>query len=589
MATAGGLGPYTRRQLRHQSPNAVYVEYFQLREMPFSITPDPAYLYLTPRHQEALGHLLYGTGQYGGFVQLTGEVGTGKTTIVRSLLEQKLPDVDVAMIHNPRQSEQEFVHSICDELGVQYPRDNPTLKMLVDALNAHLLRAHAAGRRTVLIIDEAQNLMPSVLEQVRLLTNLETAKEKLLRIMLVGQPELSALLARPDLRQLASRITARYHLTALTPAETREYVEHRLRIAGAVRPLFSAQSLQLVHNAAHGNPRLINIICDRALMGAYALREAQVTPQVLRTAAREALGEIDGDIRAPLRWRWIELSLVIALFACLAMFAYTYWPWRDTAPPAPAVAAATSVPQPSPAAPPVMAPPAAEPAASATPEPTAAATAMLDADVHPTDLAADLGAASQPLSTVLAQMVALWGADASSIDNKNLCEALKAQALECYRSSANWTDLRLMNRPAVLTLQVGDEGQRYFLLKSLDAERAVLLTALGPLSVPLSALDPLWNGEFLLLWRRDSQAIRIDSTTRGSDVQWLYAQLVALQYLPAIESVPERMNVPMSEAVRRLQSARGLQADGVAGVRTLIELGDSRPQTPVLAATGVAP
>ncbi|MDP9142688.1 MAG: AAA family ATPase, partial [Pseudomonadota bacterium] len=331
----------------------MYVEYFQLREMPFSITPDPAYLYLTPRHQEALGHLLYGTGQYGGFVQLTGEVGTGKTTIVRSLLEQKLPDVDVAMIHNPRQSEQEFVHSICDELGVQYPRDNPTLKMLVDALNAHLLRAHAAGRRTVLIIDEAQNLMPSVLEQVRLLTNLETAKEKLLRIMLVGQPELSALLARPDLRQLASRITARYHLTALTPAETREYVEHRLRIAGAARPLFSAQSLQLVHNAARGNPRLINIICDRALMGAYALREAQVTPQVLRTAAREALGEADGgDIRAPLRWRWIELSLVIALFACLAMFAYTYWPWRDTVP-VPAVA--TNTPQPTPAAAPVAA------------------------------------------------------------------------------------------------------------------------------------------------------------------------------------------------------------------------------------------
>jgi len=563
----------------------VYVEYFQLREMPFSITPDPAYLYLTPRHQEALGHLLYGTGQYGGFVQLTGEVGTGKTTIVRSLLEQKLPDVDVAMIHNPRQSEQEFVHSICDELGVQYPRDNPTLKMLVDALNAHLLRAHAAGRRTVLIIDEAQNLMPSVLEQVRLLTNLETAKEKLLRIMLVGQPELSALLARPDLRQLASRITARYHLTALTPAETREYVEHRLRIAGAARPLFSAQSLQLVHNAARGNPRLINIICDRALMGAYALREAQVTPQVLRTAAREALGETEGgDIRAPLRWRWIELSLVIALFACLAMFAYTYWPWRDTAPVAVALVA-TSVPQPTPTVAPVATPPAAEPAAMASPEPAAATAAMLEADIHPTDLAADLGAAAQPLSTVLAQMVTLWGADASRIDNKNLCEALKAQTLECYRSSASWNDLRLMNRPAVLTLQVGDEGQRYFLLKSLDAERAVLLTALGPLSIPLTALDPLWNGEFLLLWRRDSQSIRIDSTTRGSDVQWLYAQLVALQYLPAVESAPERMNVPIGEAVRRLQSARGLQADGVAGVRTLIELGDSRPDTPTLTAT----
>src|SRR5689334_8058805 len=202
----------------------MYTTYFGLREMPFSITPDPAYLYLSPRHQEALGHLLYGTGQYGGFVQLTGEVGTGKTTVVRTLLEQKLEGVDVAMIHNPRQSELEFVQSICDELRVEYDRSNLSLKTLVDGLNAHLLRNHAAGRRTVLIIDEAQNLSPDVLEQVRLLTNLETAKQKLLRIMLVGQPELGELLARPDLRQLASRITARYHLTPLEEDETSEYI-----------------------------------------------------------------------------------------------------------------------------------------------------------------------------------------------------------------------------------------------------------------------------------------------------------------------------------------------------------------------------
>jgi len=164
----------------------VYAQFFNLREMPFTITPDPSYLYLSPRHQEALGHLLYGTGQYGGFVQLTGEVGTGKTTVVRTLLEQKLTDVDVAMIHNPSQNELQFVQSICDELGVVYDAATLTLKTLVDALNVHLLAVHAAGRRTVLIIDEAQNLPRDVLEQVRLLTNLETHKEKLLRIMLDG-------------------------------------------------------------------------------------------------------------------------------------------------------------------------------------------------------------------------------------------------------------------------------------------------------------------------------------------------------------------------------------------------------------------
>src|SRR3546814_558109 len=231
----------------------MYIEFFQLKEMPFSITPDPAYLYMSPRHQEALGHLLYGTGQYGGFVQLTGEVGTGKTTIVRTLLEQKLDKVDVAFIHNPRQNEQEFVQTICDELGVSYARDDRSLKTLIDALNEHLLQAHAEGRRTVLIIDEAQNLERGVLEQVRLLTNLETAKEKLLRIMLIGQPELSALLARPDLRQLASRITARFHLTPLGARETVEYIEHRLRVAGAHGEIFTPAAIADVHRYTKGD------------------------------------------------------------------------------------------------------------------------------------------------------------------------------------------------------------------------------------------------------------------------------------------------------------------------------------------------
>src|SRR5689334_9852560 len=261
--------------------------------MPFSITPDPAYLYMSPRHQEALGHLLYGTGQYGGFVQLTGEVGTGKTTVVRALLAQKLEHVDVAVILNPRQNEQEFVASICDELHVKYPKKATSIKTLVDALNEHLLASHARGRRTVLVIDEAQNLQPEVLEQVRLLTNLETDKEKLLRIMLVGQPELAALLARPDLRQLAQRITARYHLTPLEPGEAGEYVGHRLRIAGGSPDLFTPRAIATVHELARGVPRLINILCDRALLGAYATGNRQVTPEIVQRAASEVSGQVE--------------------------------------------------------------------------------------------------------------------------------------------------------------------------------------------------------------------------------------------------------------------------------------------------------
>jgi len=272
----------------------VYAAHYNLREPPFSIAPDPAFLYMSTRHQEALGHLLYGTGQYGGFVQLTGEVGTGKTTIVRTLLAQKLANVDIAMIHNPRQSEAEFVASICDELGVVYPRDNdkaPTsIKTLVDALNEHLLKAHAEGRRTVLIIDEAQNLPQPVLEQVRLLTNLETDKEKLLRIMLIGQPELAELLGRPDLRQLASRITARFHLTPLPVVETIRYIIHRLHVAGGAADLFTEGAMRRVHHYARGIPRQINIMCDRALLGAYAKGFRTVTPAIVDQAAVEVLG-----------------------------------------------------------------------------------------------------------------------------------------------------------------------------------------------------------------------------------------------------------------------------------------------------------
>jgi general secretion pathway protein A len=295
----------------------LYASYFNLREPPFSIAPDPSFLYMSPRHQEALGHLLYGTGQYGGFVQLTGEVGTGKTTIVRTLLRERLDHVDVAIIHNPRQSELEFVQSICDELKVPYEQPPSSIKALVDALNQHLLRAHAEGQRTVLIIDEAQNLAPQVLEQVRLLTNLETDKEKLLRIMLIGQPELIELLERPELRQLASRITARYHLTPLSVVETVQYIIHRLRVAGGAADLFTDTAMRRVHRYSRGVPRRINIICDRALLGAYAKGLRHVTPELVDHAAVEVLGEPprrkwNGLVSRKPPVAWIETALAVA-------------------------------------------------------------------------------------------------------------------------------------------------------------------------------------------------------------------------------------------------------------------------------------
>ncbi|MFQ5609010.1 MAG: ExeA family protein, partial [Woeseiaceae bacterium] len=266
----------------------MYTSFFGLNEPPFSITPDPRYLFMSERHGEALAHLVYGVTESGGFMQLTGEVGTGKTTLVRTLLQNRLPDnADVAVVLNPQLSDLEFLETICEELGIADPEVSGSSKALIDALNHHLLMAHADGRRTILVVDEAQNLSRDVLEQVRLLTNLETSKQKLLQIILIGQPELRELLARTDLRQLAQRITGRFHLTPLSRDETAEYIEHRLRVAGALGEVFESGAKREIFRLSQGVPRLINVVCDRALLGAYSRESRKVNRTLVRRAAAE--------------------------------------------------------------------------------------------------------------------------------------------------------------------------------------------------------------------------------------------------------------------------------------------------------------
>ena len=293
----------------------MYTDFFGLTEKPFAITPDPRYLFMSERHGEALAHLVYGVTESGGFIQLTGEVGTGKTTLVRTLLGKVPEKADVALILNPQLTAIEFLQTICEELSIPVPPSSGSTKALVDALNEHLLAAHAKGRRTILLVDEAQNLAAEVLEEVRLLTNLETAKQKLLQIILIGQPELRELLARNDLRQLAQRVTGRYHLQPLTHDESDQYINHRLRVAGALVEIFDSAARREVYRLSGGVPRLINVICDRALLGAYSRGVRTVDNKLVREATSEVSGE-KIQTRA-LRWLYPIIGVTAAILVVL--------------------------------------------------------------------------------------------------------------------------------------------------------------------------------------------------------------------------------------------------------------------------------
>ena len=289
----------------------MYKEYFGLKEDPFSIAPDPQFLYMSDRHREALAHLIYGMKADSGFVLLTGEVGTGKTTVCRCLLGQIPENSEIAFILNPKLSVIELLATICDELEIPYPEGNFSVKIFIDRINHYLLDAHGHGKQTVLIIDEAQNLSVDVLEQIRLLTNLETDKRKLLQVIMLGQPELNIMLERSELRQLAQRVTARYHLEPLSRDEIEGYLSHRLAVAGVDRPLFPLKTVNKLYRLTGGVPRVINLLCDRALLGAYVKGENIVSLMLLTEAASEVFGKKGtGGSVGKNPWQWVLTALL---------------------------------------------------------------------------------------------------------------------------------------------------------------------------------------------------------------------------------------------------------------------------------------
>lgn len=300
----------------------MYADYFGLSEPPFSIAPDPRYLFLSRHHSEALAHLAYGAREANGFIQLTGEIGTGKTTLVRRLLGEMPEGVEIAFIFNPDVSRLGLLKGILSELGEPAAPGSVERSELAEAIYRHLLGAHARERRVVLVIDEAQRLAPEVLEEVRLLTNFETDRHKLLNVILVGQPELRETLARGDLRQLAQRVTARYHLGPLDVHETEAYIRHRLGLAGAPGRIFTAAAVHRIQRYTRGVPRLINLVCDRSLMAAYARGLREVSPSMVVVAVRELAGL---PVRAErIRWRR-AYALGLFLVLAFAAAAVAWW------------------------------------------------------------------------------------------------------------------------------------------------------------------------------------------------------------------------------------------------------------------------
>jgi general secretion pathway protein A len=557
----------------------MYTSFFGLSEKPFAITPDPRYLYLSERHAEALAHLLYGINESGGFIQLTGEVGTGKTTVVRTLLSRVPHHADVAVILNPRVTPVEFLLTICEELGLEIAEaDRDSVKQMVDALNRRLLSAHAEGRRIIVLVDEAQNLSIDVLEQVRLLTNLETPTQKLLQIILIGQPELRELLDRTDLRQLAQRITGRYHLMPLSREETKGYVRHRLRVAGATEDIFTPAALVELHRLSEGIPRVINVACDRALLGAYT----QETKKISSGLVRRAAGEVYGRRFLPTWLGWVVGSLALV---ALAGSLFVGWQlWRQSSP----IFSAARAPKSAAAARPATTPAATPATTSAT---TAAAQPLLPPQAAPVpapklasvNALLEANEANTTDAAAFRRLLSLWGTALS--DDRDPCGQAAKAGLSCLEQHGSWAQVRTLNRPAILTL-TDERGQRHrVVLSSLDDKTATLNLGEHNEKVSIDDLSRDWFGEFTVVWKpKTSRARSLSLGMQGDEVRWLRRSLNALG---GGASDPEHADVYDQElaiAVQNFQREHRLNVDGIAGVQTQVVLDTALadPTSPLL-------
>ncbi len=567
---------------------SIYNDYFGLKESPFSIAPNPQYLYMSDRHREALAHLMYGIQGDGAFILLSGEVGTGKTTICRCLLEQIPTQVDTAFILNPKLTAAELLAAACDDLKISYPQ-GATIKVLTDCINAYLLEAHANDRRTVLIIDEAQNLSIEVLEQLRLLTNLETNQRKLLQIILLGQPELLVLLAKPELRQLSQRITARFHLNALNRDEISAYIKHRLVVAGAKGTFFTKPAIERIYKISQGIPRIINLVCDRSLLGTYSEGELQVTPKIVAKAASEILGP---ETQASPNWRLIAIACIgsLVVLTGLLIMVLTSEPEQSVTQVQPAAqqdtVAAPDEPVSAPEDQTINATAYATPANEQRPERVEPVRPQPPEEIRPpsvSTLSTPYGNQSSPSSTSLSlirghdiagaalnDLLQLWGVDFTDPDSAS-CELAETIGLFCFSSVAGLNEMNDFDRPVVINL-----NNQWFTLVKLDRDYASLKVGRERHQVRVAELLDAWSGNFTLLWRAPpGYKAPISMGNRGPAVDWLVNRLQVINDRSGPTKPGYVFDGELEVQVKQFQLTTGLTPDGIAGVKTWIKINDA--------------
>ncbi|MEL0628391.1 AAA family ATPase [Psychromonas aquatilis] len=551
----------------------MYQDFFSLKEQPFSISPDPDFLFLSDRHKEALAHLMYGLQGNGGFVLLTGEVGTGKTTVCRALLEDISDKTDIAFILNPAQTEIELLATICDQLNIAYDVERASLKVLFDAISSWMLNNLDQGRSAIVLIDEAQHLSFSVLEQLRLLTNIESNNKKPLQVILIGQTELQQKLKENQLRQLAQRITARYHLLPLNLQETEYYIQHRLNVAGASYPIFETKLLKRIFKYSGGIPRLINLICDRSMLCAYTLNSPKVTAKMIDSAVKEMDLSLDTSIlNKPFKqiWRVVLLILLVIFTAVQApkIIHYFNQPQQALDGIAELGEALSDTNQ---VDPPVVI----DDRTSTIVDngeaiaPIVSESSIIDqqASLPWFDAYPELDLNNNRFTNALKTLYAVWGYEVSL--NNVSCDQGEGALLQCFSEKTSLQKLELLNYPAVIEL-VNDEDSVYTVLYQVGKNYQLLIGS-QMITVTKKWLLEYWSGESTILWKTPINASNpLKFGEKGDRVFWLSSHLNRLAGLP--DGNKTRFDWKLKSQVIEFQENNNLVADGIAGKQTLMLL-----------------